>query len=156
MPLCFAIARVSGFPPIHGMLASIGVIIIAKQAFEVIGVAAPKGTGPLGLLANLPMASSQMNPEIAIIGGVSLLILFRLPMLPIAGIRRVPVQLIVLAVAIVMGMAFDPEHKHTYLFPAQFFGSDHPAQFEVGPRFLVEMPEVLRSPGIHSHIQAGT
>lgn len=132
--------------PIHGMLASIGVIIIAKQAFEVIGVAAPRGAGPLSLLANLPKACSQMNPEIAIIGGVSLLILFGLPKLPIPYIRRLPIQLVVLAVAIVMGMAFDLEHKHTYLFPAQFFGSDHAAKFEVGPRFLVEMPEVLRSP----------
>jgi MFS superfamily sulfate permease-like transporter len=132
--------------PIHGMLASIGVIIIAKQSFEVIGVAAPKGAGPLSLLAGLPSAFWQMNPEIAIIGGVSLLILFGLPMLPIPGIKRVPVQLVVLAVAIVIGMGFDLEHKHTYLFPAQFFGSDQAAKFEIGPRFLVEMPEVLKSP----------
>jgi MFS superfamily sulfate permease-like transporter len=132
--------------PIHGMLASIGVIIIAKQAWEVIGVAAPKGAGPLSLLASLPGAFGQMNPEIAMIGGVSLLILFGLPLLPIPGIKRVPGQLVVLAVAILMGMAFDLEHRHTFLFPSQFFGSDHSAEFEVGPRFLVEMPEVLKAP----------
>jgi len=132
--------------PIHGMLASIGVIIIAKQSYEVIGVAAPNGAGPLSLLANLPRALGQINPEIAIIGGVSLLILFALPMLTIPGIKRVPVQLVVLGVAILMGMAFDLEHKHTYLFPAQFFGSEQAATFEVGPRFLVEMPVVLEAP----------
>lgn len=132
--------------PIHGMLASIGVIIIAKQAYEVIGVTAPKGVGPLGLLAGLPGALSHMNPEIAIIGGVSLLILFGLPWLPIPGIKKVPVQLVVLAVAILMGMAFNLEHRHTYLFSSQFFGSDQAAKFEVGPRFLVEMPEVLKYP----------
>lgn len=132
--------------PIHGMLASIGVIIIAKQFYEVVGVTAPKGVGPLGLLAGIPSAIAELNPEIALIGGTSLLILFGLPMLPIPGIRKVPVQLVVLAVAIGIGMVVDLEHKHTYLFPAEFFGSDHPAQFEVGPRFLVEMPEVLKSP----------
>lgn len=132
--------------PIHGMLASIGVIIIAKQFYEVIGVAAPKGAGPLSLLAGLPAAFQQMNPEIAVIGGVSLIILFGLPLLPIPGIRRVPVQLVVLAAAIGMGMLFDLDHKHTYLFPGDFFGSDHPAKYEVGPRFLVEMPEVLKAP----------
>ncbi len=87
-----------------------------------------------------------MNPEIAIIGGVSLLILFGLPLLPIPGIKKVPVQLIVLAVSIFMGMAFDLEHRHTYLFSSQFLGSANAAEFEVGPRFLVEMPEVLKSP----------
>ena len=132
--------------PIHGMLASIGVIIIAKQSYEVIGVAAPKGAGPLSLLAGLPGAVSQMNPEIAIIGGVSLLILFGLPLLPIPGIKKVPVQLVVLAVAIFMGMAFNLEHQHTYLFSSQFFRSGQAASFEVGPRFLVEMPEVLKAP----------
>lgn len=132
--------------PIHGMLASIGVIIIAKQSYEVLGVTAPQGAGPLGLLAHLPTALLEVNPEIAIIGGVSLLLLFGVPLLPIPGIRRIPVQLIVLGVAILLGMAFDLEHRHTYLFPSQFFGSNHPAEYEVGPRFLVEMPEVLKSP----------
>jgi MFS superfamily sulfate permease-like transporter len=132
--------------PIHGMLASIGIIIIAKQAYEVIGVTAPKGAGPLTLLAGLPNAVTHLNPEIAIIGGVSLLILFGLPLLPIPGIKKVPVQLVVLAVSIFMGMAFDLEHRHTYLFSSQFLGSVNASEFEVGPRFLVEMPEVLKSP----------
>ncbi len=35
--------------PVHGMLASIGLIIIAKQAYEVIGAAPEKGAGPLEL-----------------------------------------------------------------------------------------------------------
>lgn len=132
--------------PIHGMLASIGIIIIAKQSYEVMGATAPKGAGPIGLLVGLPEAFRNMNPEIALIGFISLLILFGMPLLPIAGIRRVPVQLVVLAVAIGIGWFVDLEHKHTYLFPPSFFGADRAAEFEVGPRFLVEMPEVLQSP----------
>src|SRR5262245_57900008 len=57
--------------PVHGMLASIGLIIIAKQAFEVLGATPEKGAGPLTLYASLPSAVAGMNPEIAIIGVVS-------------------------------------------------------------------------------------
>ena len=54
--------------PVHGMLASIGIIIIAKQAYEVIGVAPTKGVGPLELIAEFPGKLRGINPEIAIIG----------------------------------------------------------------------------------------
>ena len=42
--------------PVHGMLASIGIIIIAKQAYEVLGATPETGAGPLELLAELPAA----------------------------------------------------------------------------------------------------
>ena len=40
--------------PVHGMLASIGINVIAKQLHEVFGVAPTKGAGPLELIAELP------------------------------------------------------------------------------------------------------
>ncbi len=132
--------------PIHGMLASIGIIIISKQAYELLGVAPVKGAGPLALLSGLPTAIQSLNPEIALIGGVSLLLLFGVPALPFRWIKLVPVQLIVIAVAIVMGSMFDLEHRHTYLVPGYFFGQPEAHQFEVGPKFLVAMPEVLKDP----------
>ena len=67
--------------PVHGMLASIGIIIIAKQSYEVIGATPEKGAGPLALLAKLPTAILSMNPEIALIGIVSLAVVFGLPLL---------------------------------------------------------------------------
>jgi MFS superfamily sulfate permease-like transporter len=130
--------------PVHGMLASIGLIIIAKQAFEVLGAPPEKGAGPLKLFASLPSAFTGMNPEIAIIGLVSLGILFGLPLLRYRWLRRIPAQLIVLVAAVGLGLAFDLEHKHAYLFPDSFFDTNHRAEFEVGPRFLVDMPEVLQ------------
>lgn len=133
--------------PVHGMLASIGVIIIAKQAYEVIGVSPEKGAEPLELLAHLPSALAQLNPEIAIIGLASLAILFGLQYIRLAWLKRVPAQLVVLIVAIGLGMAFDLEHRHTYLFPDSFFDLSHQAAYEIGPRFLVDMPEVLKDPG---------
>lgn len=141
------LADVFPLTPVHGMLASIGLIIIAKQSYEVMGIAPAKGAGPLHLLAGFPGALGGMNPEIAIIGVISLLILFGLPLIRNRHVKRVPAQLVVLVVAVVLGMVFDLEHKHTYLFPNSFFDFSHPASYEVGPRFLVDMPEVLRDPG---------
>ncbi|MBM3983617.1 MAG: SulP family inorganic anion transporter [Planctomycetes bacterium] len=132
--------------PVHGMLASIGLIIIAKQAYEVIGATPEKGAGPLALFAGLPAALGRINPEIAIIGFAGLLILFGLPLVRAKWTKRVPAQLVVLVAAVGLGLAFDLEHKHTYLFPDSFFDLNHRAEFEVGPRFLVDMPEVLTNP----------
>lgn len=132
--------------PVHGMLASIGLVIIIKLSYEVLGTAPEKGAGPLHLLVGLPGAMSRLNPEIALIGIASLLILFGLPLLRAKWIKRIPAQLIVLVAAIALGLAFDLEHQHTYLFPDSVFEADHRAEFEVGPRFLVVMPEVLQEP----------
>ncbi len=135
--------------PVHGMLASIGIIIIAKQLYEVFGVAPTKGAGPLELIAELPGKLRELNPEIAAIGLTGLLILFGLPLLArrFKALKKVPAQLVVLGAAIGLGLYFDLDHQHTYLFPNSFFDSDHPAVYEVGPRFLVDMPEVLSDPG---------
>ncbi|MFO0848464.1 MAG: SulP family inorganic anion transporter [Gemmataceae bacterium] len=130
--------------PVHGMLASIGLIIIVKQVYEVLGATPEKGAGPLQLIANLPAALRGLNPEIAIIGLTGLAILFGLPFVRLGWVRKVPAQLVVLLVAVGLGVAFDLEHKHTYLFPDSFFDTNHRAEYEVGPRFLVDMPEVLR------------
>lgn len=138
--------------PVHGMLASIGIIIIAKQLYEVFGVSPTKGAGPLVLIAELPQKLPQMNPEIAAIGVSGLLILFTLPLLAgrFKALKKVPGQLVVLCVAIGLGLYFDLDHQHTYLFPDSFFESghyqEHLTQYEVGPRFLVDMPEVLKEP----------
>jgi MFS superfamily sulfate permease-like transporter len=150
MGLARAGSLVDFFPltPVHGMLASIGIIIIAKQSYEVLGASATAGAGPLSLLYQLPSAIRQLNPEIAIIGLVSLAILFALPFagLRIPALRKVPAQLVVLLVAMGLGLYFDLEHRHTYLFPQSFFHPEQTAAYEVGPRFLVEMPNVLKNP----------
>jgi len=130
---------------VHGLLASIGIIIIAKQLYIVFGIDAPKGD-PLVLISSLPGLLPKYNPEIASIGLLSLAILFGLPWIPNRTVRRIPGPLVVLLVAIPLGMYFDLDHKHKYLFPNSFFDSEHFDEFEVGPRFLVDMPEVLKNP----------
>lgn len=140
------LADIFPLTPVHGMLVSIGVVIISKQAYEVLGATPEKGAGPLKLYAGLPAALGHINPEIALIGLVGLVILFGLPFVRLKWVKRVPSQLIVLVAAVALGLAFDLEHKHTYLFPDNFFDLNHRAEFEVGPRFLVDMPEVLERP----------
>lgn len=133
--------------PVHGMLASIGLIIIAKQLYEVLGATPEKGAGPLHLYAGLPSALARVNPEIAVIGCVGLLILFGLPLVRAKWVRRVPAQFVVLLAAVGLGVAFDLEHKHTYQFPGRSFDAHRATAYEVGPRFLVDVPEVLENPG---------
>lgn len=142
--------------PVHGMLASIGLIIISKQAYEVIGVPAPKhpdgsSFGPLELFAGLPSAIQKLNPEVAIIGLASLAILFGLPLIArrVSVLKKVPGQLIVLIVAVVLGstMVFDLGHEHTYLFPDHLVdGHLENGEYTIGPKFLVAIPKVIESP----------
>jgi MFS superfamily sulfate permease-like transporter len=120
-------------PPsvVHGMLAAIGVIIVSKQAHTTLG-AAPQATDPLGLIAELPHSLAHANPEIVVIGGLSLLITFGLPLVRAPWAHRLPAALVVLLVAVPLGLAFDLDHQHTYTF------ADH--EFAVGPQYLVTLP----------------
>lgn len=117
---------------IHGMLAAIGVIIIAKQFHVMLGVV-PHAKEPLGLLTEIPDSIMHLNPEIAIIGLLSLLLLFAVPLLkkiPIFG--KIPPALIVLVCVIPLGVFFDLAHKHTYMFLG--------TQYSISPQFLVQLP----------------
>ncbi|MCA9709749.1 MAG: SulP family inorganic anion transporter [Myxococcales bacterium] len=119
---------------VHGMLAAIGVIIVAKQAPVVLGVLGAKGE-PLELLAHIPDFIANLNPEIAMIGLVSLAIMFSWPVVTrrIKALKFVPAPLVVVLFSIPMGMGFDLTHHHAYtLF-------DH--SYEVGEEFLVAMPD---------------
>ncbi len=115
---------------VHGMLAAIGVIIIAKQIPVAVGLSA-KGE-PLELIREIPHKLMHMNPEIALIGGISLIILFGLPLIKNPLVRKIPAQLLVVLVAIALGMLFDLAHEHTYSFAG--------ASYSVGDRHLVNVP----------------
>lgn len=130
--------------PVHGMLAAIGLIIIAKQSYEVIGVSAAKGAEPLELLRDFPHALTEMNPGIAIIGLVSLIILFCFPYVRGQKLKAIPSQFIVLVVAVCMGLFMDLDHWHKYRLPFQFPWTSATTEFELGPRFLVDIPHVLK------------
>ncbi|MEW4527364.1 SulP family inorganic anion transporter [Maioricimonas sp. JC845] len=118
---------------VHGMLAAIGVIIIAKQFPVALGVDA-KGE-PLELLREIPHFIAEANPAIAAIGGVSLAIMF---LWPLAGqrfklLKLIPAPMAVLFVAVPMGMGFHLMEPHHYVL------SGH--RYPLGEQFLVAMPD---------------
>lgn len=118
---------------VHGMLAAIGLIIILKQLPVAVGQEA-KGE-PLEILRELPHTLMEANPAIALIGLVSLSIMFLWPLVgkKVGVLRMIPSPMIVLLVAVPMGMAFDLLHKHSYMV--------HGHTYELSERYLVDMPD---------------
>ncbi|MGZ8227504.1 MAG: SulP family inorganic anion transporter, partial [Methylococcaceae bacterium] len=77
----FKSGRLSSFFPasvVHGMLAAIGIIIMAKQIHVVLGTAPEKGSSLFSTIAQIPHSMVNLNPEIAIIGlsGLAILIVW--------------------------------------------------------------------------------
>lgn len=119
---------------VHGMLAAIGIIIMVKQFPIALGYEGGKGE-PLEMIREIPHYIQHMNPEIALIGVVGILIMFLWPLVQksAAFLKAVPAPLVVLLVTVPMGMYFDLLHEHAYEFNGY--------QYEVGESFLVTMPD---------------
>lgn len=123
---------------IHGMLAAIGIIIIAKQFPVMMGLSA--SGEPLELLKEIPSFIVDMNPEIGVIGLVSLAIMVTYPFIKINALKKIPAPLVALLsaepvallIAAPLGLYFDLDHPHAYLL------NHH--EYQVGPEFLVNVP----------------
>ncbi|MBB4967250.1 MFS superfamily sulfate permease-like transporter [Saccharothrix violaceirubra] len=139
LQIVFGLVRAAGIgvamspSVVHGMLAAIGVIIIAKQAHVVLGVK-PQAQSNFGLIAEIPHSLATANPLILLIGVLSLLILFGLPMVRARWSKVVPAPLIVLAVAIPVGLLLHVDRPHDY----ELLGAHH-----LGPEYLVRLPGSL-------------
>lgn len=142
----FKAGRLSSFFPasvVHGMLAAIGIIIMAKQIHVVLGVTPEKGS-LISTIAQVPHSLVNLNPEIAIIGFSGLLILIIWSMLKNRFLKMIPAPLIVVLVGMGLARYFDLEHQHMYLFlPDAHFLPHHEAT--VGPKFLVAISENFMS-----------
>lgn len=118
---------------VHGMLAAIGVIIIAKQVPVALGVTA-KGE-PLELLRDIPHFVMEANPAIAAIGLVSLIIMFVWPWVRkrVPFLKPVPAPLVVILASVPMGIGFDLLHEHSYVLQGH--------KYQLGEQYLVSMPD---------------
>lgn len=121
---------------VHGMLAAIGILIIARQIPPLFGVR-PEAKEPLALLAAIPRTLAGMNPHIALIGLVSLFILILLPKIRNRYVKMIPAPVVVILVAISLGHLFDLEHEHPYRFLNY--------HYTLTPQFLVTLPASLGS-----------
>jgi MFS superfamily sulfate permease-like transporter len=118
------LGKLSDFFPlsaVHGMLAAIGIIIFSKQIHILVGVNPMTTEGksmvePLELLELIPntLAHFFAHKEVAIVGLVSLAIVFGWPMLKIGFLKKIPAPLVVLMVSIplamILGIHNVPEH----------------------------------------------
>ena len=118
---------------VHGMLAAIGVIIISKQIPVALGITEAKG-GPLSLLGQIPDFVRHANPAIAMIGVVSLMIMFLWPIVRnrVSFLKPIPAHLIVLLVSVPLGIALNLTAAHEY----EIFHQN----YKLGEQYLVKMP----------------
>ena len=143
----FKAGRLSSFFPasvIHGMLAAIGIIIMAKQINVVLGTTPEKGSSLFSTIAQIPHSIMNLNPDIAVIGISGLVILIIWSMIKNPTLKMIPAPLIVVLVGMGLARYFDLEHQHMYLFlPDAHFLPHHEAT--VGPAFLVAISDNFMS-----------
>jgi len=87
---------------VHGMLAAIGLIIMAKQIPVLMGNTPSlyKGQTPVELFLNIPSFIENAHHQIAIIGIIGLIIMFVFPMIKIGFLKKIPAPMVVLIVAV--------------------------------------------------------
>ncbi|OIN60169.1 SulP family inorganic anion transporter [Arsenicibacter rosenii] len=98
---------------VHGMLAAIGLIIIAKQVHVLLDIdpAVTKGKGPLELLGMIPASITHLDPKATFVGLVSLGIMLLWPYLRNDSfLKKVPAPLVVLAFSIPAELVLDFQH----------------------------------------------
>ncbi|CAG7857591.1 hypothetical protein MCAMS1_02474 [biofilm metagenome] len=142
----FKAGKLSAFFPssvVHGMLAAIGIIIMAKQVHVLLGVK-PQAKSLLGTIAEIPHSMYEFNPEITIIGGLGLVLLIIWSLLKNPILKMIPAPLLVVLMGLALERYFDLDHIHKYLFlPNTQFLPHH--EFSIGPAFLVSVPEHFMS-----------
>ncbi len=116
---------------VHGLLAAIGVIIMAKQFPIALGVS-PDGK-PLELIAKIPQFVMEMNPLVGLIGILSLLIMFSYLFIANPTIKIIPAPMVVLLVTVPLAMYLNFGQEQTYTFNGQ--------EYPLGQDFLVAVPE---------------
>jgi MFS superfamily sulfate permease-like transporter len=139
---CLRAGRMNAYFPasvVHGMLAAIGIIIMAKQIHTLVGVK-PEGGAILSTIAQIPHSLAHPYPEVAIIGLSGLAILVVWSLVKNSYLKMIPAPLLVVLTGMGLDKYFDLDHEHKYLFlPGHAFLPAH--EFTIGPKFLVSIPD---------------
>jgi MFS superfamily sulfate permease-like transporter len=117
---------------VHGMMAAIGIIIISKQFYFALGIT-PVAKTISGLILEMPFSLGKVNPEIAVIGISSILVIVILGKVKNAFVKKLPAPLMAVLVGVVLAYIFDVKDQHTSTFMEK--------SFEIGPKFLVNLPD---------------
>ncbi|MFN7651897.1 MAG: SulP family inorganic anion transporter [Cyclobacteriaceae bacterium] len=97
---------------VHGMLAAIGLIIFSKQIHILLGIdpATLKGLETIQLFERIPDSLYHEDPRVTFVGIVSLIIIFGMPLIKSKYIKKIPIPLVVLLVAVPMTTWMDFRH----------------------------------------------
>ena len=115
---------------IHGLLASIGIIIISKQ-FPVLMGLNPQGS-PLELLAGIPSFLINMNPKVGIIGIIGVIIVLGYGYIKNPKLKIIPAPMLMLLITVPMATFLAVGLEGSYTFNHQIY--------ELGQKFLVNVP----------------
>ncbi len=138
--------RMTNFFPlsvVHGMLAGIGVIIMSRQIHIALGTEQPEhGVVPeewpvfhgLNSILTIPESILHLNPIVALIGLVSILIMVLWPLMSRVA-KLVPAPLVAAGAGIGLAVLFGIGREGGY----SFMGGEH----ELGPQFLLDLPPSL-------------
>lgn len=116
---------------VHGMLAAIGIIIFSKQIHPLLGVK-PMAKDPLSLIAEIPHSVLMMNPDIGIVGIMSVVIVLLAPKILGRAVQFLPPALLAVLSGIGFSLFFDISHPHDYVWNLK--------TYDLSEKYLVNLP----------------
>jgi len=130
-------------PVVHGMLAALGIGIIATQTHVMLGASAESGN-LFSLLGQIPNSILNATPEVATIGLTSLAILIVWPFLKQISLKqnslilnkifKIPAPIVLLVVGMGLAQLYGIQHDHIH------FGQAELHEHLIAPPYLVEVP----------------
>lgn len=112
---------------VHGMLAAIGVIIISKQVHIMLGIdpADLVGMKAVDLYMAIPNSIMNANITIAILGLISLALMFIMPMVKNTILKKIPAPMLILLIVIPAAIFLDfktTQPAHVLVAIGDFWG----------------------------------
>ncbi len=120
-------------PVVHGMLAAMGISIIARQVHVMLG-ASPEPGNLFSSIAQIPNSFLNSNTEVATIGLISFAILLFWPLIKHSTLKKLPAPLVVLLIGMGLAQFFGIEHDHYHFWQAKLH------EHVIAPHFLVDIP----------------